>query len=60
MKAITQINQTQGTSIGALCDALGIPRATYYWHQVNGKNQAQELIQHIPKNALSAAEKNHC
>jgi transposase InsO family protein len=59
VNTIAQINQETGTGVGVLCDALLIPRATYYWHNGCKPNKATEpVVEKIPpKNALSAEEK---
>jgi putative transposase len=59
MNTITEINQTQNAAIDTLCDALLIPRATYYWHRENEKNKSQKIQKRIPKNMLSEEEKQH-
>ncbi len=56
MKLITQTNETHNIPIDLLCDALVIPRATYYRHQDDkGKDASQKTAS--PKNALSDAER---
>jgi putative transposase len=42
-----------------LCDALLIPRSTFYWHQENSKNETKPQSEQkiIPKNSLSDEEK---
>jgi len=58
MNIITQINQEQGTPIDKLCDALLIPRATYYYFckQKEEKNSITSK-KYEPNNALSREEK---
>jgi hypothetical protein len=49
MNTITQLNHEQGAPVDTLCDALTIPRATYYWH-LNGKEgECIEQKKHIKK-----------
>ena len=56
MKLITQTNNIHNIPIDFLCDALVIPRATYYRHQDDkGKDASQKTAS--PKNALSDAER---
>lgn len=57
MKIITQANQEHGIAIDTLCDAINIPRATFYRHQNNQANKAAQAPLVAPKNALSAEEK---
>lgn len=56
MNTITEIHTKNGIAIDRLCDALLIPRATYYWHLENEKNKPVKL-KGSPKNALSDKEK---
>ena len=55
MKIITEIHQTTQVPIDMLCDALLIPRSTYYFQQGNKKNKPS--AKKAPKNALSPLEK---
>jgi hypothetical protein len=56
MNTITQINQAQGTPVDTLCDALTIPRATYYWYLNDKRDECIEK-KNISKNALNSEEK---
>jgi hypothetical protein len=53
MNTITQLNHEQGAPVDTLCDALTIPRATYYWH-LNGKEGECIEQKKISKNAFTA------
>jgi len=55
MDTITQTKQTQGVAINALCDALNIPRATYYRRQAGA--QPTSKMSMPPHNALCDKEK---
>ena len=57
MNVITQVKQTHDAPIDTLCEALCMPRSTYYWHQENEKNKLNESSKRIPKNMLSDEEK---
>jgi putative transposase len=57
MDTITEINQTNDAPLDILCQALCIPRSTYYWHQDNIKNTREESEKRVPKNTLSYQEK---
>jgi transposase InsO family protein len=56
MNTIRQLNHEQGAPVDTLCDALTIPRATYYWH-VNSKEDECIEQKNISKNALNSEEK---
>jgi transposase InsO family protein len=56
MNIITQINQQQDIAIDALCDAVAIPRATYYRNQ-QGEEKNISTIAITPKNSLRDGEK---
>ena len=56
MSIITQTNQEHSIGIDALCNALALPRATYYRNQKDDeKNISPAPI--APKNSLSGEEK---
>lgn len=57
MNIITQINQEHNIAIDALCDAVAIPRATYYRHQQGGEEKNSSTMASTPKNALRDEEK---
>jgi putative transposase len=56
MNTITQLNDEKGAPVDGLCDALTIPRATYYWHLDNKEDEHREQ-KNISKNALNSEEK---
>jgi transposase InsO family protein len=57
MKAITQLNEEKGIAVNVMCDALEIPRATYYRHQGDTQNVPVKPKESVPKNALNHQEK---
>ena len=57
MDMIACVNRQEKIPVYLLCDALNVPRATYYRHHNNGKRIS--LTVKVPKNALSLAEKQH-
>ena len=57
MNVITEVNLTHDASLDTLCEALCIPRSTYYWYQDNLKNTDDKSAKHVPKNTLSFEEK---
>ena len=56
MNIITQINQEHNIAIDALCDAVAIPRATYYRNQQDDEKNGS-AIAITPKNSLQDEEK---
>jgi len=56
MSIITQINQEHNIAIDALCDAVAIPRATYYRNQQDDEKNSSEIVI-TPKNSLRDEEK---
>jgi transposase InsO family protein len=58
MSIITQTSRGEKSiAVDALCDALCVPRATYYRHQ-RGDREAHSVVpRKAPKNALSSMEK---
>lgn len=57
MSVITQASQERSVAVYSLCEALGMPRATYYRHQCNDAAPRTDTIRQTPKNALSSEEK---
>ena len=53
MKDISQLSQQKAVATTILCDAVSLPRSTYYRHQ----QQSKKEIIYSPSNALSTAEK---
>ena len=56
MNIITQINQEHNIAIDALCDAVAIPRATYYRHQQGGEEKNSSTMASTPENVLRDEE----
>lgn len=56
MKYITGINSAMNISVDLLCSSLHIPRATYYRHQHNKKNNNNQLIK-ARENVVSEQDK---
>lgn len=56
MEIITQVNAEKGVGINMLCDALTIPRATYYRALRGDENNLVTKAKATPKNALDAQE----
>jgi putative transposase len=57
MDAITAVNLTHDAPLDTLCEALCIPRSTYYWRENSLKNAKDESKKLEPKNMLSNEEK---
>jgi putative transposase len=57
MNTIRHVHQEKNIPIDALCNALEMPRATYYRHQDNNKQAATKNGYKPPKNALNTEEK---
>lgn len=57
MQTITQMNHESQISVEALCDALLVPRATYYRHEGEKTATTAEKKRPQPKNSLSEEEK---
>jgi putative transposase len=57
MIVITQASQERGVAVYSLCEALDMPRATYYRHQSDNTEQRADESRQPPKNALSSEEK---
>jgi putative transposase len=58
MDVITEVHQETHIAIDRLCEALLVPRSTYYFRQENQKNKSSKLVEKIvPRNALSFNEK---
>jgi putative transposase len=57
MDTITTVNQTHDAPLDTLCEALCIPRSTYYWRQNNLQDTQARSKKHMPKNILSDKEK---
>jgi putative transposase len=55
MMNITELNREMNMPINMLCDAIMLPRATYYRH-INKDSTEITAINRSPKNALSDAE----
>ena len=57
MDTITQASQESGAAVHTLCDALGVPRASYY-RRLDEHQEAPAVSSYqAPKNALSNEEK---
>ena len=56
MSIITQINQDHNIAVDALCDAVAIPRSTYYRHQQSAEKN-NLAIATAPKNSLRDEER---
>jgi putative transposase len=57
MKTVTQVHQENEIAIDALCDALSIPRASYYRQEVQKRADDLNSPSKSPKNALRDDEK---
>ena len=57
MDVITQISQKKEAAIHSLCDALGVPRASYYRRLDDHQETPSATSCKTPKNALSSEEK---
>jgi putative transposase len=57
MNAITQAHQENNVAIDTLCDALSVPRASYYRNQERKKAEHVRSCSKPPKNTLSDDEK---
>lgn len=56
MKTITRVHQENGVAVDALCEALSIPRASYYRQEVPKQAEPVAPLKQ-PKNALGEDEK---
>lgn len=57
MQTITQLHDAKKIPINQLCDAVLLPRATYYRHQDNKKIATESSQKEAPQNALNQSEK---
>jgi len=57
MQIITHLHREKNIPINQLCDAVVIPRATYYRHQESEQIETESLHKEAPQNALNQAEK---
>jgi putative transposase len=57
MNVIMEVNLTHDAPLDTLCEALCVPRSTYYWYQDSLKNTSDVSTKHVPKNILSVEEK---
>lgn len=57
MNTIREMSEEENMAIDSLCEALNLPRASYYRYQARQKNTYSLVKKKVPNNALNSEEK---